>query len=180
MKNTLIKFSAVLSLVTLTGFANAGLIGDTVGCEQTGEGSTFSCDTASAVVGPGNEFDIGATSAFIQVDIADSIVDLFFPSSGSLGATVFVLSDLDWSLPGFALSGVSIIEQSGITGFDLSDLSFTDDSLTVDLIDTDYNGQAFAQIGLQFTNPAAVPAPATLALFGLGLAGFAFVRRQRR
>ncbi len=178
MKNTLIKFCAVLSLVTLTGFANAGLIGDTVGCQQTGEG-TFSCDAASAIVGPGNEFGIGSSYSFIEVDISDSIVDLFFPSSGSLGATVFVLSDLDWSLPGFALSGVSIIEQSGITGFDLSDLSFTDDSLTVDLIDTDYNGQAFAQIGLQFTNPAAVPAPATLALFGLGLAGFAFVRRKR-
>ncbi len=177
MKNLVSKYVVLVSLFAVAGFANAGLIGDTVGCEQIGAGSSFSCNTPSAVVGAGNEFNLG--EGFIEVDISDSIVDLLFPSSGSLGATVFVLSDLDWSLPGFALSGVSIIEQSGITGFDLSDLSFTADSLTVDLIDTDYTGQAFAQIGLQFTNPAAVPAPATLALFGLGLAGFALVRRKR-
>lgn len=100
----------------------AGLIGDTVNCSQIA-GGTFSCLPATAVVGAGSEFNLG--SGFIDVDISDYSVDLSFPLSGSLGATIIVLDDFDWSIAGEMLTDVLLTSQSGITGFSLSNISFT-------------------------------------------------------
>lgn len=42
-----------------------------------------------------------------------------------------------------------------------------------------FNGEDWTRAGVTVTESAAIPAPATLALFGLGLAGVVFARRRR-
>ncbi|MDX2465204.1 MAG: PEP-CTERM sorting domain-containing protein [Porticoccus sp.] len=155
------------------GYANATLIGDEVGCEITG-GGTFSCDNATAVVGEGVDFTIGLTnSGYIDLDLMNETIGLTFTQDGSLGSTIINLTDLDW----VGVVEASIISISGINGFTNDDLIIGSDSLIINLIGTDFTAGASALIALSTGSP--VPAPTTLALLGLGLAGLGWSRRKK-
>ena len=81
---------------------------------------------------------------------------------------MFSFLDLDM---GAAITDVTLV--TGIAGLDLSRVSFTADSVMVDM-----HGLALG-FGNSFTlTLTAVPEPASLALFGTALAGIAGLRRR--
>ena len=161
-----------------SGSAQASLIGDTVSCAEIGAGGTFECDPLSAVViDPGAEFVVGILpsppGAGITVDIFDSSITYTGNFSGSLAFTIIELSDLDWVGTSGIIVGAGLVV-SGITGLDIADVSFTDDSVTLDFIDTDWSDGDSATVTLETHH--GVPEPGTLLIMGLGLAGLGWRR----
>lgn len=170
-----------LAALSMTG-AHAGLIGDTVGCAQTG-GGQFVCSPSTATVTSGGapEFGLGFPSAFeslfsIDVD-ATSITLTRTGVFDSLLEDEVTLSSLNLGSP---ITGISVTD-SGLFGVAYS-VHFTADSVVLDMNGanqfgaTRFNPGGYIKVDL-LTN--SVPAPGTLTLLGLGLAGLAATRRRK-
>ncbi len=185
MKDLTSKITQYLAIVTIlfgaSQVATASLIGDSVDCDIQPNGSFWSCSSAAAqVVDPGVEFtlDLIGTPRF-EVDIAESDVLLTWIASGpfSLGANeVFTLSSLDWiDIPQGEIVDFTIA--TTLVGIDASDVTIGPHSLSIFLDGgVTYNTNDTILVEL-ITNH--VPAPATVTLLGLGLAGLAFSSRRR-
>ncbi|KXI30711.1 PEP-CTERM sorting domain-containing protein [Paraglaciecola hydrolytica] len=170
------KIICIVSLL-FSGIANASLIGSNIDCAQTGGGSNFSCNIAtSTVIDPGSEFLVGNSFSYISIDINDFSIDLDFLLNGSLGSTIIVLSGFESSLF-TSITSDNLVNVSGITGFDFSDISFGTDSITFNLIDTEFVAGATAKLLLNTVQN--VSEPGSIALFGLALAGFFASRRKK-
>jgi hypothetical protein len=168
--------------------AEASLIGDTVQAEQldpvalavfvsTGQ------KTASAMVSTGGpEFQLEFNNAVIfEFDIDAESIKISAPNTITFVLDDIEFSDLDWVGQLGKITDVSIQSSSNVNGFSLSNISFTDDSVRVDLFDTDWftsNGEASVTLSLQTTH-ADLPEPATLAMLSLGLLGASYAKRRR-
>lgn len=172
------KFICIVGLL-FSGISNASLIGDSIACEQISSRGFFSCDLATnTVTDPGIEFyAVLFGEQFISFDFDASSLTIEMLREGRLGGTVMRFTSLDFQ-PAAALFSVDLVDQFGINNLDISDVSFTQDSVTIDFIGTEFAAGDTAT--LLFNNTAQeVSAPAPITLFGLALAGFAGVRRLK-
>ena len=198
MKKLIIRMTlGVLLILGTIGISHAGLIGDEVSC--LADSTIFSCDNTSAVVGGGNDFTLidSTPDDLFDIDILGASFNIRSLTALGIGTgtETFTLSDFDWlNFPNGTIAGVSLIGVAGVTGLALSDIDFTDYSVTVDLSETNWSRNSRAGVRLTVSHGApefallavpnptalAVPEPTTLALFGLGLAGLGFARKKRK
>lgn len=159
--------------------AMAGLVGDTVGCTITPT-PFWVCSAPTAVVGAGAEFELhipGSTNFGFGVDLGStsikvaSIVNNLF----GLGANeLLTLSSLDAGGP---ITGITNLTISGVTGLNASAITWTGDSITIDLDHgTSWSVGSFVSFDIV---TGTVPEPGSLALGGLALAALGWSRRRR-
>lgn len=153
----------------------APVLGDSVSCGVSGGGS-FSCSSATATVGNGVEFQVGNLpgAAYFNINFSNGLLTAFGLSGASLGATILHFSDLTTPF-----TSASFMGQTGFTGLDANDFTFSAGELTIDLRDTSF--LAGSQFSVAFApTPSAVPEPGTIALLGLGLIGIVAARKRKQ
>jgi hypothetical protein len=169
-----------LLLACAAAGANASLIGDPVHFAQNYPTVGDEHAVADAVVGPGIEF---AWYGIYSIDLSASAIDIVFgpvvfidlPSGGNYhnGPIISGLNDSSGNpLRGFSgfstdslLSMSNIIFGKDFIGFNLEGIQFRQDQRL--------------HVDLDFGVANAVPEPATLAMFALGLPGIAARRRKK-
>ena len=185
-------FAAGLLALGFAGAAHASLLGQTVTCSST---SLFriacSSPTATAMDGATPEFELQSLSgnALFAIDISGEGVRMTaveFISTG--GPNLVTLGDLIWTNhPSAMITGITNFVVSGVVpqvigfgdGLVEGDVSFAANSVTIDYTSTDWDLGDFISFDLVTTH-SVLPEPASLALFGLGLAGLSFAARRRR
>jgi hypothetical protein len=169
----LIPMAALLALAFPLS-SRASLIGDTVTCTQTGPSSSFVCTPpAAVVVDPGSEFVLGNATASMDVDVGAFDILLTALFTGRLGNTIVEFGSLDAGGP---ITGVTLSVGAGVTGLAQSDVTFSADSIGLDLRNTNWIPQGTATLSLAIGQ---APEPATFTLLGIALAGLAFSRCRR-
>jgi hypothetical protein len=110
-------------------------------------------------------------------DLGDFTLGFYFMETGSTFTDVFgfngpLFESLDLGAPitGFLLD-------TDFVGLDASRISFGADFLSVDLSGLPFDNSFFV---ITLTTATEVPEPASLAIFGAGLAAFGLLRRRRR
>jgi hypothetical protein len=170
---TLKKIVLAASLA-VSGLAQAGLVGNTVTCAQVGPSSNFTCSAASAVVGAGVEFVGGNDTAYWSLDFSNDQFVGTALESNSLGSTIFEFTNLTAAFNLAIFGG-----QTGMTGFDASDITLDNGTLRIDMRNTVSQQNASFSIRLA-AGGQQVPEPGSLALLGLGLVGLAAARRRKQ
>ena len=171
----LVRASLICTAFVASASQAGPVLGDSVSCGVSG-GGTFSCSSAAETVGNGVEFQVGNLpgAAYFNIDFSDGLLTAFGLNNGSLSATILHFSDLTTPF-----SSASFVGQTGFTGLDVGDFTFSAGELMIDL-----RGTSFSQ-GSQFSvafapTPSAVPEPGTIALLGLGLIGIVAARKRKQ
>jgi hypothetical protein len=158
--------------------AEAGLLGSTIRAEA--RYPTATTPLPGTVFTP-NPFVVGAG---VEATASDDIGDFYTVDFSDTGLVITFL-DFGWIFPE-VFNGVAFSVETG-SGFGsiLASSTSGGQSITAELVAGELRlnlqNQEFAAgdtITLRFGEPAAVPAPAALGLFGLGLAGLVAVRRR--
>jgi hypothetical protein len=188
MKNLI--WNAALPVLFMLGYANlahAGFIGREVSAQYAlpTVDTTYPNATATPpsffVTDPGVETVVNVENVTnISVDFTDQSLLIRFDTilqnptwnSASFNGLLFKLI----SGSPFSLVSGTVDESSTLSGFDASRISFSDTQLALN-----WNGLSYVNgttLRIDFESAQDVPEPATLALLGLGLLGFAASRRK--
>ncbi len=178
--------AAVAAAVAWSSAAEASLIGNTVNCSIVS--GPYQCSTASAVVGDGIEFfiqDSPGGTTLIAFDIFDMGVTVFNPTSDAqtfLNGEGFLLDILN-PLISLVDPNPTVGNASGVGGgVNAQNINGNDTRI---LIVGSLTFQPGGTFDLRYPNlvdnsPISVPLPATLPLFGVGLAGLGLIAARRR
>jgi hypothetical protein len=160
--------------------ARASLIGDTVNCSATGG---LTCNPASAVVGAGPEFTVDLGTPVFDLDIGANTVLLTNTTGLTVGSSpsVVTLSSLGNTSQGAVIGATLTSSDEGT--FTQSDVSFTADTLLLDLTSTGpWSPGEDALITLLFAQEPGpgVPEPSTLLLLVAALSGLSLSSRLKQ
>ena len=191
LKKIAFGLAAVLLALGFAGGAQASLLGQTVTCER-GPASFGFCSSPTATVMDGGapEFTLDSFGdPLFSIDLSgDRIVMTALRPVGTAPSQLVTLGDLIWANdPTATITGITNFLVSGVEprntplsdGLVESDVSFTANSVAIDYSLADWSPGGFVSFDLVTTH-SAIPEPATLALFGLGLAGLGLAARRKR
>lgn len=174
-----LTFYSMILLASAT--ANAGFMGNTIHADHRfpDSGSVFS-DFGNAVVDAGVEYGVAGSRNNLAFDISDLAIRIFDPDGSSItfaGAAFngFTFDDVFSSIA--PIVGLTIDASTTLAGFSASRLSFSAEQLLVNFESLQFTAGQQLVLNVQFGSQ--VPTPATLALFGLGLAGLGWSRRKK-
>lgn len=180
---------AALALCVTVLFApasQASLIGTEIDITESFDRNilTLSNSNPVTVTDPGVEsqillvgrpvFDIDVGSSSIVVSSLS--VSEFSFNVGAIREDILSFSNLSWGAQPGEIVGASLTFIGDITGLDDGDLSFTANSLDINLNNIVFDPGASFRIDLDVDH---LPEPGTIALFGLGLAGLGLARRRK-
>lgn len=172
---------AALATVLIAGHAHAGMLGDTVRADYLYPNDTTVIFNQDVVVAGGVEIvNVPIMSTPSSLDFGDTSISFRqgpLPDIGQYTPGDFngwLLSSLDLGAPiiGFNLTSF------GIAGLDSSLVSFTSDSIKINLQGLFVEASNGWDLEL-LTRGTSVPEPGTLALVGFGLAVLGLSRRRR-
>ncbi|MEP1216868.1 MAG: PEP-CTERM sorting domain-containing protein [Marinobacter sp.] len=159
------------STISLT--ANASLIGDTVRVGHHNPGEVLGTDIT---IGSGETFAPGYTpdNPLYVASFTGNSVLVDYQLSETYNSRSFnglVVSGIDSILTDFNIS-------TNFVGWDDNNFAFAEGVLSFNWSGLSFTNETYFDVSFS-TQPVSVPEPATLALFGLGLAGIGLSRRKK-
>lgn len=178
IRTTWMTAAALVLSLALPASASATFLGSTLNYQYyyPNLASPYAnADNGNKLVGPGVEISNMVDNRG-PMDISASNIYIDFVSASSFSSAAFngwVLTDIfDTVAP---ITGVSVNAATNMSGFGVSNIAFTADSISVNFQSLPFDAKTIVSLDVQFGQ--AVPEPLTMVLAGIGLLGIVVVRR---